>query len=123
MHAAMFVAHERRMSLVPGEVVWMTFGPGRGREQEGRRPGVVVASAEYLDIVDTLVIVVPVTTRDRGWVNHVELRGDLALPARSWAMTEQVVTLARDRIHRSLGVVEAECLASIRGLVGAFLGT
>lgn len=110
------------MSLVPGEVVWTTFGPGRGREQAGRRPGVVIASAEYLDVVDSLMIVVPVTTRNRGWVNHIEVTGDVALPERSWAMTEQVVTLARDRIHRSLGVVDASCLGEIRRLVGIFLG-
>lgn len=110
------------MSLVPGEVVWVTFGPGEGREQSGRRPAIVIASAEYLDIVDSLMIVVPLTTRERGWVNHIEVTGDLALPERSWAMTEQVVTLTRDRIHRSLGVVDAGCLARIRALVGAFLG-
>jgi mRNA interferase MazF len=110
------------MILVPGDVVWVTFGPGEGREQAGRRPAVVIASAEYLDAVDSLVIVVPVTTRERGWVNHVELSGDLALPVRSWAMTEQVVTLARGRIHRSLGAVDDASLARIRSLVGTFLG-
>jgi mRNA interferase MazF len=110
------------MNLVAGEVVWITFRPGEGREQHRRRPAVVIASTEHLDVVDSLMIVVPVTTRDRGWVNHVQLSGDLALPERSWAMTEQVVTLARDRIHRTLGVVDAECLARIRGLVGTFLG-
>lgn len=110
------------MRLVPGEVVWATFGPGVGREQSGRRPAVVIAGVDYLDVVDSLAIVTPATTRDRGWVNHVELRGDLALPDRSWAMTEQVVTVSRGRIHRSLGVVDDDCLADIRSLVGMFLG-
>lgn len=110
------------MNLVPGDVVWVTFGPGRGREQEGRRPALVISSVDYLDVVDTLVVVVPVTTRDRGWVNHVELRGDLALPDRSWAMTEQVVTLSHERIHRSLGTVDGQCLRRVRDLVGVFLG-
>lgn len=108
------------MTLVPGEVLWVTFGPGSGREQVGRRPAVVVASAEYLEVVTELAIVVPVTTRERGWVNHVELRGDLALPHRSWAMTEQVTTIARRRIHRSLGVVDEACLRRIRQFVRVF---
>lgn len=110
------------MTLVPGALVWATFGPGRGREQARRRPGVVIASSDYLEVVTELAIVVPVTTRERGWVNHVELSGDLALPRRSWAMTEQVLTISRDRIHRTLGTVDAGCLARIRELVGAFAG-
>lgn len=110
------------MTLVPGEVVWVTFGPGVGREQQGRRPAVVVAAHDYLDVVDALAIVVPVTTRERGWVNHVPLSGDLALPVGGWAMTEQVITIARDRIHRSLGVVDDGCLARIRRLLATFLG-
>lgn len=109
------------MTLVPGAVVWATLGPGSGREQDGRRPAVVISSLDYLDVVDTLAVVVPVTTRERGWVNHVPLHGELALPDPSWAVTEQPVTINRDRIHRSLGVVDDACLARIRALVATFL--
>lgn len=110
------------MSLVPGEVVWATFGPGIGREQAGRRPAVVIAAFDYLEVVDSLAIVVPVTARDRGWVNHIAVVGECALPEPSWAMTEQVTTIARDRIHRRLGLVDADCLRSIRRLVATFVG-
>lgn len=110
------------MSLVPGEVVWATFGPGRGREQAGRRPAVVIAGAGYLDVVEHLAIVVPVTTRDRRRVNHVPVTGDVFLPRPSWAMSEQVGTIDRERIHRSLGLVDDSCLRRIREFVALFLG-
>lgn len=37
--------------LMPGDVVWARLDPTLGREQGGRRPVVVVASALYLDTV------------------------------------------------------------------------
>lgn len=57
-----------------GSVVWAVLDPASGREQARRRPVVVVAAEDYLDAVTTLVVV-PVTTVDRGWPNHVLLRG------------------------------------------------
>ncbi|MCZ4539166.1 type II toxin-antitoxin system PemK/MazF family toxin [Dietzia maris] len=72
----------------PGEVIWVVVDPAVGREQSGRRPAVVVSSRAHISLADTLVMVVPVTSVDRGWSNHVLLRGDV-LDRDSWAMTEQ----------------------------------
>lgn len=98
--------------LRPGSVVWAWLDPSVGREQAGRRPVVVVSSAGHLDTVDTLVIVVPVSRTDRGWPNHVPLSGD-GLPA-GVAMTEQPRTISRSRLDSPIGVVDDQCLASIR---------
>jgi mRNA interferase MazF len=73
---------------------------------------VVVSSAGHLDTIDTLVIVVPVSHTDRGWPNHVPLSGD-GLPA-GVAMTEQPRTISRSRLDSPIGVVDDQCLASIR---------
>ena len=73
-----------------GMVVWAEFDPVRGREQAGCRPALVIASDLYLEQADTLAIIVPATTSDRGWPNHVMLRGsDLALEQPTFAMTER----------------------------------
>ena len=49
----------------------------------------VIASDLYLEQADTLAIIVPATTTDRGWLNHVALRGDgLSLTLPTYAMTE-----------------------------------
>lgn len=56
-----------RPPLAPGDIEWLTSDPTRGGEQSGHHPVVVVASADFLEVVDTAVIVVPVTGSDRGW--------------------------------------------------------
>jgi len=102
------------VDLIEGAVVWVELDPIRGREQGGRRPALVVSTQEYLDAVTTLAIVLPVTNRDRGWRNHIELTGRTGLPSASWAMTEQPRTIARERIARVVGVVDDSCLAEVR---------
>ncbi|UNK69912.1 type II toxin-antitoxin system PemK/MazF family toxin [Microbacterium sp. H1-D42] len=85
--------------------------PTVGREQAGRRPAVVVAGGGYLHVVDALAIIVPVTSVDRRWPNHVQIRG-LGKP--SWAMTEQLRAVSRDRLHGDLGRVNEATFLQIR---------
>ena len=56
--------------------MWVAPDPAVGHEQAGRRPAVVVCGTDYLNTVETLAIVVPVTSVDRAWPNHVPL-GDV----------------------------------------------
>ena len=58
----------------------------------------LVASRRHLEVVATLVVVVPVTSHDRGWPNHVLMEGPVDLGRPSWALTEQVRTVSRDRL-------------------------
>ncbi len=106
--------------LAPGAVAWSYLEPVRGREQGGRRPVVVVATQAYLDVVDTLAIVVPVTRTDRGWPNHPVLTGVEGLE-QCFAMTEQPRTLSRERLGPVIGVVSPECLQEIRLWLGEFI--
>lgn len=97
-----------------GTVVWVDLDPARGREQAGNRPAVVIASDDYLDSVPELVIVIPVTTRNRNWPHHVRLTGpNLTLGRDSFAMTEQPRTIARSRIRRLAGTVGPRPMAEI----------
>lgn len=104
----------------PGEIVWVVLDPAAGREQGGRRPAVVVSSVGHLAIADTLVSIVPVTSVDRGWSNHILLRGDV-LDRPSWAMSEQIRTISRERVVAHAGQVGSETLAKIRQWVTDFL--
>lgn len=95
-----------------GAAVWVD--PTRGREQAGTRPAVVIASDGYLASVPDLVIVLPVTTRDRQWPHHVRLSGvPLTLDRVSFAMTEQPRTIARSRISGHAGTVGPDAMAEI----------
>jgi mRNA interferase MazF len=97
----------------PGDVVWVDLDPARGREQGGRRPAVVVSSADHLAAATTLVSVVPATSRNRGWPNHVALQGGTGLDVATFAMTEQVRTIARGRVVGTSGEVEEASLDEI----------
>jgi len=109
------------LALRRGDVAWAELSPTRGREQAGRRPVLVVASSGYLRTVTTLVVVLPVTTTDRSWSNHVPLRGATGLGRPSWAMTEQVRTIARDRIVAPAGAVDVATLAEVDEWLRAML--
>ena len=82
---------------------------------------VVVSSPGYLRAVTTMALVVPVTTTDRGWPNHVPLTGSPDLVSMSWAMTEQVRAIARARLTGPAGQVDLACLERIRMWLGDFL--
>lgn len=94
-------------------MLWAELNPVRGREQAGRRPVLVVASEAYLDVVDTLTIVIPVTTVDRGWPNHVPLQGRTGLARPSWAMTEQPRTLDRARLSEAAGQADEVTMRAV----------
>lgn len=108
--------------LFCGQVVWVNLSPVVGSEQAGHRPAVIVASNDYLASVPNVVIVVPVTTRDRGIPNHVRLGAVPGLVGQdSFAMTEQPRTIDRRRISKTLGDVGPETLGEIRSWLGDFL--
>ncbi|WP_458042140.1 MULTISPECIES: type II toxin-antitoxin system PemK/MazF family toxin [Bacteria] len=97
-----------------GMVVWAELDPVRGREQSGRRPVLVIASDLYLEQADTLAIIVPCTTRDRGWPNHVMLTGqNLNLPGATYAMTEQPRTVARERLFDIAGMIDVAVMREV----------
>lgn len=107
-------------TLRPGDVVWAQPETAVGREQRGRRPAMIVAGAGYLEAVDTLAVVVPITTVNRGWPNHVEVIG-AQLPHRSWAMSEQVRTISRERMLERAGRADEATLVAVRGWIADFL--
>ena len=108
------------VALRPGHVTWAWLDPAVGREQSGRRPVVVVSSSRYNETVDSLCIVVPVSGTDRGWPNHVRLRGSID-GIEGYAMTEQPRTVSVERLTDPVGGVDADCLAQIRLWLGDFL--
>lgn len=108
--------------LAHGELVWVRLQPAAGREQDGHRPALVVASDPYLRTVTSLAVVVPLTSVDRGWPNHVRVRGAHRLPSPSWAMTEQVRTIDRARITGRAGDADAATLREVAVYLGDFLG-
>ena len=104
--------------LRPGDVWWAWLDPIRGREHGGRRAVLLVASAQFVDVIDTLALVVPVTSVDRQWPNHIRLS---TLTTSSFAMTEQLRTISRERLHSRMGAATSDELAEVRLWLADFL--
>ena len=55
-----------------GDFVWLNFTPNAGHEQGGRRPALVLSPKDY-NIRSGLMIVVPVTSRVKGYPFEVPI--------------------------------------------------
>ncbi len=104
-----------------GEVWWVNFSPQIGREQAGLRLGLVISTDAFNDMGHALLIVVPMTTRDRQLPNHVKVNPpEAGLRRVGFCMCEQVKSISVDRLDRSQGSVEPATLRSVRSVVGRF---
>ena len=65
------------MSYIPskGDIVWVEFNPQKGHEQKGHRPAVVISPYEY-NSKTSLAIVVPITSKIKGYPFEVPIRGE-----------------------------------------------
>ena len=61
-----------------GDVVWWSFDPSAGREQGGRRPGLILSPIDYNRRV-RLALVCPITSRVKGYPFEVALPSGLNL--------------------------------------------
>ena len=81
-----------------GEVWLAALDPVSSGEQGGTRPVLVVSTNAFNAWPVGLVIVVPVTTRARGFDHHVPIAGG-GLDRPSFAMPEYVRSVAQRRLH------------------------
>lgn len=90
-----------------GELYWLDWSPGRGSEQTGLRPALVVSTnAANTNPRYGLVIVVTVSTKGKSLIpTHVEIRPTTAngLAEISFAKTEQIMTTDKDRLKTRMG--------------------
>ncbi|MEZ0324790.1 MAG: type II toxin-antitoxin system PemK/MazF family toxin [Fimbriimonas sp.] len=93
------------------------FGPRQTSVQEGARPLVVVQTDTLNKLAGyPLVIVVPLTTKKKPSPTFVEVEPSTenSLSATSWAITNQVLTIAKDELREPLGRVSRTELYSIK---------
>jgi len=93
--------------------VWLaaldSVGPG---EQGGTRPVLVVSTNSFNAWPVRLVMVVPITTRERGFAHHIRVTGG-GLDRPSFAMPEYLRSIAQRRLQRRLGSTETSALAAV----------
>jgi mRNA interferase MazF len=89
-----------------GEIWNADLDPTRGREQAGRRPVLVVSTNAFNHGPAELVVVLPVTTKDKRIPWHVPVKsGSGGLTRESFVMCEAVRCVSCQRLFKRLGAV------------------
>jgi mRNA interferase MazF len=104
------------MACSRGDIWMLDWNPGRGSEQKGVRPGVIVQCDEGNHAAGArTTILVPLTTQGRSYVFYVPVpRGaGTGLRADSWANCTQVFTVDKSRLRTRLGAVPGPVLRAI----------
>jgi mRNA interferase MazF len=95
-----------------GEVWLAALDPVLPGEQGGTRPVLVISTGTFNAWPVGLVVVVPITTRNRGFSHHVAMAaGGLERP--SFAMPEYVRSIGQRRLRRPLGHAERPAVAAV----------
>lgn len=105
--------------------VWL-FEPeeGRGREQMGRRPGLILSIDRFNRSGAELVVIVPLTSRHKHRIPwHVEVvPPEGGLTKRSFIKCEDLRSASAERLIRRLGTVSPGTLSKAEERVGILLG-
>lgn len=106
-----------------GELWWVDLNPTRGHEQAGRRPGLVLSVDAFNAGPAGLVVVLPITSRDRGIATHVAIEPpEAGVTMRSLVKCEEPRSVSRERLGARLGTVSPETLAKVEQRVRWLLG-
>ena len=103
--------------ILRGEIRWADLSPGRGREQAGRRP-ILILSHDVFNERSGTVIAMAITSQPQiaGFPLTMEIASK-GLPKRSWVKISQTRTLAVERIGKLAAVLPPEDLArALEGL-------
>lgn len=97
-----------------GEVWQVDFDPVRGHEQGRRRPAVIVSADIFNEGPAQLVVVCPLTSRQRSIGSRVPVAPpDGGVRVQSFVICEQIRTISTDRIGPHLGKLSPQTMAAI----------
>src|SRR4051794_5739235 len=99
---------------VRGEVWDVNLDPTVGHEQGGRRPALVVSVDQLNQGPSGLVIVVPISSKDKQVRSHVAIEPDEGgLKTKSFAKVEAIRSISTERLGRRRGAVSDETLDQV----------
>ena len=103
-----------------GDLVWLSFTPQVGREQAGRRPGLVLSPRSYNAKVG-LCLVCPVTHHAKGYAFEVALPD--GLPVQGVVLADHIKSADwQGRGNECIATVPAEVLDEVRAKLKPLLG-
>src|SRR5487761_1085972 len=96
-----------------GHIWSVALDPTVANEQAGTRPCIVVSNDRFNALPINQAIVVPLTSRWRGFPHHVAVGDDGGLSRPSWAMCEALRTVSTQRFGRLIGTATVETLTAV----------
>lgn len=91
-----------------GEIWLVNFNPGRGSEQQGIRPAVVVQNDIGNEHAATTIVAAITTTIKVYPVTFVLEKGEGGLSRKSMVNLAQILTIDKHRLLRKMGTIPAE---------------
>ncbi len=113
-----------RFELTAGAIALVDLGVPSGHEAGFARPAVIVTAQEVLDANPTVLQVVPVTSKLRGYQTDVSLSAaSSGLGTTSLAQCQHIRSVSVARIVEVIGKVSPVELRQIRGVLGLLIDT
>ena len=109
-----------------GQVWWVEWNPGRGSEQLGRRPALIV-QADFVNVLEEYhnTIVLAMSTKGRDDVpSHIRVDPSKlnGLSETAFVRCEQVQTISKTRLDGYVGQIEPRHMAAIEQVLRDLLG-
>jgi len=106
-----------------GEIWLIDLNPTRGHEQAGKRPALMVSVDLFNQGPAGLVVVIPVTAKEKGIPLHVEIKSpEGGLNKRSFVKCEDIRSVAKERLVQKLGRVTQNTMAFVEDRLRILLG-
>uniref|UniRef100_A0A7C5V2J1 mRNA interferase n=1 Tax=Caldicellulosiruptor owensensis TaxID=55205 RepID=A0A7C5V2J1_9FIRM len=111
------------MSAKRGEIWLVDLNPTRGHEQSGIRPAVIVSVDEFNSCPADLVVVVPITSKNKSIPLHVEIQPENSgLTKVSFAKPEDIRSISKERLVKKIGQLPEEKLKELEEKIRILLG-
>lgn len=106
-----------------GEIWLINLDPIKGREQAGTRPALVISVEPFNNSGLELVVVCPVTSKNKGFPTHVPIKPEESgLDRDSYIKTEDIRSVSTQRLIKSIGQVPLNKLVEVEIRLKRILG-
>ena len=111
------------MKPVRGEIWLGDLNPGKGHEQAGKRSALMVSVDTFNAGPAGLVVVVPITTKDKNIPLHVQINPpEGGLKEISYAKCEDLRSISKARLIECYGKVSAKTMSAVEDRISILLG-
>ena len=109
------------MSVRRGDIWLVSLDPTVANEHRGTRPCLVVSTDRFNALPIRQAMIVPLTTRERGFPHHIAVQDDGGLNRTSWAMCEGARIVSTERFGKMISTASSETVADVVGQLTSWI--